>query len=92
MEYAKETLGFSGAEIPIHDLNAVTVPGAAAAWVDTIEKLGSGKLTMEEILSPAIDLAENGYKSLCYFIISFMDKALTVSYQDFLYHTFLQRP
>lgn len=44
----------------MHDLNAVTVPGAAAAWVDTVEKLGSGKVTMEEILSPAIDLAENG--------------------------------
>ena len=40
---------------------AVTVPGAAAGWVDTIEKFGSGKLSMEQILMPAIELAEKGF-------------------------------
>lgn len=35
--------------------------GAAAAWVDTVEKLGSGKLTMADVLAPAIRLAEEGY-------------------------------
>jgi gamma-glutamyltranspeptidase len=29
--------------IPRQHGHAVTVPGAAAAWVDTIEKFGSGK-------------------------------------------------
>jgi gamma-glutamyltranspeptidase/glutathione hydrolase len=56
----KNTLGFKGSELPPLDLNAATVPGAAAAWVDTVEKLGSGKVTLEEVLTPAIDLAENG--------------------------------
>jgi gamma-glutamyltranspeptidase/glutathione hydrolase len=60
LKYAKETLGFSGTEIPARDLNSVTVPGAAAAWIDTVKELGSGKVTMEEVLSPAINLAENG--------------------------------
>ena len=40
---------------------SVTVPGAAAGWVDTIEKFGSGKLSMEQILMPAIELAEKGF-------------------------------
>ncbi|OXA58616.1 putative gamma-glutamyltransferase YwrD [Folsomia candida] len=39
----------------------ITVPGAAATWVDTIELFGSGNLTMAQILEPAIALAEDGY-------------------------------
>ncbi|XP_066455227.1 glutathione hydrolase-like YwrD proenzyme [Eleutherodactylus coqui] len=45
---------------PSHAHN-VTVPGAAAAWVDTISLFGSNKLSLEEILQPAIDLAEFGF-------------------------------
>ncbi|CBF81462.1 hypothetical protein AN5658.2 [Aspergillus nidulans FGSC A4] len=47
--------------IPMHSPLAVTVPGAAAGWVDTVEKFGSGKLSLEQILSPAIELAEEGF-------------------------------
>jgi gamma-glutamyltranspeptidase / glutathione hydrolase len=47
--------------IPIHNVHSVTVPGAAAGWVDCIEKFGSGKLSLEQILSPAIYLAEDGF-------------------------------
>lgn len=36
------------------------VLGAAAAWVDTVEKFGSGKLSVAEVLEPAIRLAEEG--------------------------------
>ena len=36
------------------------ITGCAAAWVDTVEKLGSGKLTLAEVLEPAIRLAEEG--------------------------------
>ncbi|KAJ5902626.1 hypothetical protein N7495_003154 [Penicillium taxi] len=43
------------------DLNLAPVPGAAAGWVDTIEKFGSGKLSMEQILQPAIEMAEEGF-------------------------------
>lgn len=52
--------GITGSKIPLTDLNSVTVPGAAAAWVDTIENFGSGKVTLGEILEPAIRLAEEG--------------------------------
>lgn len=52
--------GISGHKIPTTDLNAVTVPGAAAAWVDTVEKFGSGKLSVGDVLAPAIRLAEEG--------------------------------
>lgn len=46
--------------IPTTDLNSVTVPGAAAAWVDTVEVFGSGKLSVAEVLEPAIRLATEG--------------------------------
>ncbi|KAK3753829.1 hypothetical protein QZH41_016733 [Actinostola sp. cb2023] len=47
--------------IPNCSAHAVTVPGAAACWVDTVEKFGSNKLTMQQILQPAINLAEGGF-------------------------------
>lgn len=49
------------AKIPTKSALAVTVPGAPAGWVDTVEKFGSGKLTLEQILTPAIELAEEGF-------------------------------
>ncbi|KAI0778485.1 gamma-glutamyltranspeptidase [Trametes elegans] len=53
--------GVTGDKIPGTNLNSVTVPGAAAAWVDTVEKLGSGRLSVAEVLEPAIRLAEEGF-------------------------------
>jgi gamma-glutamyltranspeptidase / glutathione hydrolase len=34
--------------------------GCAAAWVDVVNEFGSGKLSVAEILGPAIMLAEEG--------------------------------
>ncbi|KAJ2452679.1 hypothetical protein EV183_002738 [Coemansia sp. RSA 2336] len=48
-------------QIPAHSVHGVTVPGAAAGWVDTIEHFGSGKLQLKDILAPAIELAEDGF-------------------------------
>ncbi|KAK6530368.1 hypothetical protein TWF694_003724 [Orbilia ellipsospora] len=53
--------GLSSGMIPKPSVHAVTVPGAAAAWVDTVEKVGSGEVSLAEVLAPAIELAENGY-------------------------------
>lgn len=39
----------------------VQIPGAIAGWCDAIEKWGSGKVSLSEILGPAIDLCENGF-------------------------------
>ncbi|ORY03709.1 gamma-glutamyltranspeptidase [Basidiobolus meristosporus CBS 931.73] len=47
--------------IPPHSGHAITVPGAAAGWFDTVENFGSGKLSMKEILEPAIVAAEDGF-------------------------------
>jgi len=47
------------AKMPSNGVHTVTVPGAVAGWVDTIETLG--KLDMKEVLTPAIELAEGGY-------------------------------
>ncbi|KAF1352675.1 acylase ACY 1 [Lizonia empirigonia] len=48
-------------QIPMDSVHAATVPGAAAGWVDCHERFGSGKVSLEEVLAPAIDLAENGF-------------------------------
>ncbi|KAF4984718.1 hypothetical protein FZEAL_159 [Fusarium zealandicum] len=48
-------------EIPMMSVHAATVPGAAAGWVDTVERFGSGKLSLSQILDPAVKLAENGF-------------------------------
>ncbi|XP_078489733.1 glutathione hydrolase-like YwrD proenzyme [Ciona intestinalis] len=40
---------------------SITVPGACAGFVDCIDKFGSGKLTLKEILSPVISMARNGF-------------------------------
>jgi gamma-glutamyltranspeptidase/glutathione hydrolase len=59
----KKEIGSSSGEggIPPLTANAVTVPGAAAGWVDTVEKFGSGKLSLEQVLAPAIEYAEKGF-------------------------------
>ncbi|PWY88503.1 gamma-glutamyltranspeptidase [Aspergillus heteromorphus CBS 117.55] len=48
-------------KIPMTSVFAVSTPGAAAGWVDTVEKFGSGKLSLEQILLPAIELGEEGF-------------------------------
>ena len=39
--------------------HAVTVPGTIAGWVDTVERFG--RMSMAEVLAPAIALAEDGF-------------------------------
>ncbi|KAM7189625.1 Gamma-glutamyltranspeptidase [Naviculisporaceae sp. PSN 640] len=48
-------------KIPMDSVHAVTVPGAAAGWVDTVERFGSGRLSLEQILTPAIELGVRGF-------------------------------
>lgn len=64
LENIRQDLGLKDdepARIPLKSPHAVTVPGAAAGWVDTVERFGSGNLTLEQILAPAIELGEKGY-------------------------------
>lgn len=64
LEKARKALdlapGASGG-IPMSSALAITVPGAAAGWVDAVTKFGSGKLSLEQILKPAIELADEGF-------------------------------
>ncbi|MEX1248153.1 MAG: gamma-glutamyltransferase family protein [Anaerolineales bacterium] len=46
-------------ELPPYHAHTVTVPGAAAGWCDLIEK--HGRMTLDQILAPAIRLAEEGF-------------------------------
>jgi gamma-glutamyltranspeptidase / glutathione hydrolase len=50
-----------GKQIPFDSVHAVTVPGAALGWIDTIGNFGSGKLSMADILAPAIEMGEKGF-------------------------------
>lgn len=45
--------------LPPLSVHSITVPGAAAGWVDTTEKFGS--MELKTILTPAIELAEGGF-------------------------------
>jgi gamma-glutamyltranspeptidase/glutathione hydrolase len=64
LEAIRKDLGLKSDEpgkIPLKSPHSVTVPGAAAGWVDTVERFGSGKVTLEQILAPAIELGEKGF-------------------------------
>lgn len=64
LERVRQQLGLKPGEpgsIPGLDAMAATVPGAAAGWVDSVEKFGSGNVSMMEILTPAIELGEKGF-------------------------------
>jgi gamma-glutamyltranspeptidase/glutathione hydrolase len=51
--------GFTGDSIPSSSPHAVTVPGAVAGWIDTVERFG--QLSIADDLEPAITLAEEGH-------------------------------
>lgn len=59
LDYLRAT-GVREKVIPKHNLNCVTVPGAAAAWFDAVEEWGSGDVSFAQIMAPAIRLAEQG--------------------------------
>jgi gamma-glutamyltranspeptidase/glutathione hydrolase len=64
LETVRQSLGIpNGAPgtIPMDSVHAVSVPGAPAGWCDSVERFGSGKLSMEQILTPAIELGEKGF-------------------------------
>jgi gamma-glutamyltranspeptidase/glutathione hydrolase len=53
-KYGKDTLA-----PPKRGMDSVTVPGAVACWVAMHERFG--KLPFEDLLQPAIEIAERGY-------------------------------
>jgi gamma-glutamyltranspeptidase / glutathione hydrolase len=64
LDTIRSSLGVPDGEegnIPLTSVHSVTVPGAAAGWCDAVERFGSGKLNMEQILAPAIELGEKGF-------------------------------
>jgi gamma-glutamyltranspeptidase/glutathione hydrolase len=71
--------GAIGKQLTERDLNSVTVPGAAAAWIDTVASLGNGKVTFGEVMAPAIRLAEEGCAASSQKIYSYWaNRVLTV--------------
>lgn len=57
-----ESRGFSADAPPSpFDVLNVTVPGAAACWCDTVQLFGSRKLSLQDVLSGAVELAQKGF-------------------------------
>lgn len=46
-------------KMPTHGLLPVTVPGTPSAWAELSKRFG--RLSLKEVLQPAVDYAENGY-------------------------------
>ncbi|MFM2427678.1 MAG: hypothetical protein RL707_1505, partial [Pseudomonadota bacterium] len=57
--YFKRKYGNDTQTPPKRGMDSVTVPGAVAGWVALSERFG--KLPFEDLLQPAIDIAERGY-------------------------------
>ena len=58
-EYFKRKYGDDAKAPPKRGIDSVTVPGAVASWVAMSERFG--KLPFEDLLQPAIEIAERGY-------------------------------
>ncbi|XP_026179477.1 glutathione hydrolase-like YwrD proenzyme isoform X2 [Mastacembelus armatus] len=57
-----EGCGYTAEAPPLpFDVLNITVPGAAACWCDTLQLFGSHKLSLQEVLSGAVELAEVGF-------------------------------
>jgi gamma-glutamyltranspeptidase/glutathione hydrolase len=64
LDIARRQLGIPEGErvsILLNSVLAVTTPGEAAGWVDTVQRFGSGKLSLREVLDPAIRLVKGGF-------------------------------
>lgn len=57
-EWLRRTYGVD-AQMPVRGWGAITVPGAVSAWAALSERYG--KLPFEDLLAPAIEIAERGY-------------------------------
>ena len=58
-EYFQRKYGGDAKTPPKRGFDSVTVPGAVASWVAMSERFG--KLPFEDLLQPAIEIAERGY-------------------------------
>ncbi|KAH8809312.1 nucleophile aminohydrolase [Xylogone sp. PMI_703] len=54
-------LGFKDSVLPPINVNSVTIPGQVAGWVDAVAAHGSNKVSLSDILKPAIELCKDGF-------------------------------
>lgn len=64
IEFLRKQLG-NEEDLPLrlsaNSVHSVTVPGGVAGWIDAFETLGSGKVTLAQVLDAAISLCEDGH-------------------------------
>lgn len=69
--------------VPYYGALPVSVPGAVAGWIALHDKFGN--LTMDQILSPAIHYAENGFpltELIAYYIQRSVERFIRVDYPN----------
>ena len=54
-------MGIEGKEIPLRNVNSITVPGSVDAFIEILNQFGSQKMSLQQIFSSAIDLCDKGY-------------------------------
>ena len=59
LDRVRADIGVTGDSLPTFHVHTVTVPGAAAAWCDTVQRFG--RLKLADCLAPAIKMAEEGF-------------------------------
>jgi gamma-glutamyltranspeptidase/glutathione hydrolase len=58
-DYFRRRHGDGASQPPVRGWDSVTVPGAVASWVALTQRFG--RLPLEQVLAPAIEIAERGY-------------------------------
>ncbi len=74
-------------EMPVRGIEAVTVPGSVDGWQKLLDRFGKKK--MNEVLAPAIQIAEDGYPVTEWIAEHFADNVDLLRQDDAAAHTFL---
>jgi gamma-glutamyltranspeptidase / glutathione hydrolase len=74
-------------EMPIHGIEPVTVPGSVDGWQKLLDRFG--KKNMNEVLAPAIQVAQDGYPVTEWIALHFASSVDLLRESDAAAHTFL---
>ena len=74
-------------EMPVHGIEPVTVPGSVDGWQKLLDRFGKKK--MNEVLAPAIQVAQDGYAVTEWIAMHFASSVDLLRDSDAAAHTFL---
>ena len=74
-------------EMPVHGIEPVTIPGSVDGWQKLLDRFGKKK--MNEVLAPAIQVAQDGYPVTEWIAMHFASSVDLLRDSDAAAHTFL---